>query len=77
MSKSKEVLKRVKRLVFYNNNKMNLKDAEYYLEDLKSAVKILKNFIIDKKMSDSISKKRGNFVTTEHLKRANEKTMES
>lgn len=73
MSKSKEVLKRVKRLVFYNNNKMNLKDAEYYLEDLKSAVKILKNFIIDKKMSDSISKKKDNLVTTEYLKRANEK----
>lgn len=77
MSKSKEVLKRVKRLVFYNNNKMNLKDAEYYLEDLKSAVKILKNFIIDKKMSDSISKKKENIVTTEHLKKANEKMIKS
>lgn len=40
----KEELKRIKRLIRYDSDKMNLKDAEYYLEDLKTAIKLLEEY---------------------------------
>lgn len=48
----KDLLKRIKNLTIYKANKMNKNDAALYINDLKTAIKLLKEYVEEDKILD-------------------------